>query len=632
VDDAIVVLENISRRVSLGEPPLLAAYRGSKQVAFAVITTTMVLVAVFVPIAFLTDNVGRIFSELAVTIAAAVIFSSVLALSLTPMMCSKILRKKPRDSAFARTMNKAFDSLSKGYELVVVFILQKKWIAPGILIGALGLGYFFLQNIEQEYAPSQDQGSMMLRIKVAEGSSLESLEAVINEVHEPLNKYIEEGVIQRTIMFAPGFGGQANSAIGYVNLVPPAQRSISTNELIDQLMPVWAELVDAQVFAFAPNGLSRAGGSQPVEFVLQGSNYEELSRWRDQVINAATDSGMFTRLDSDLDETQQQVQLTVDKNRAAELGVSVTSIGTTLQALLSERNVSTYVRDGEEYDVVMQARDDQRNTTEDLQNLYVRSSRSGELIPLSNLVTVQNIAGIAELNRFNRLRAVTITGSLTPDVALGEALTFLENYVDQNLPDHAQYDYRGESLEYKEASGSMIFTFGMAMLILFLVMAAQFESFVHPFIIMFTVPLGIIGALLGLYVTGSTLNIFSQIGILMIIGIAAKNGILIVEFINQTRDKGVEFSLAIVEGAKIRLRPVLMTTLSTVMGSVPLMLAFGPGSESLNVLGIVVFFGVFFSAFLTLFIIPALYGVMAKNTKSPEAIKKELEALEEKMA
>ncbi len=537
-------------------------------------------------------------------------------------MCSKILREKPRDSAFARTMNKAFDSLSNGYQRVVVFILQQKWIAPGILVGALGLGYFFLQNIEQEYAPSQDQGSMMLRIKVAEGSSLESLEAVINEVHEPLNKYIEEGVIQRTIMFAPGFGGQANSAIGFVNLVPPAQRSISTNELINELMPVWANLVDAQVFAFAPNGLSRGGGSQPVEFVIQGSNYEELSRWRDQVINAATDSGMFTRLDSDLDETQQQVQLTVDKNRAAELGVSVTSIGTTLQALLSERNVSTYVRDGEEYDVVMQARDDQRNTTEDLQNLYVRSSRSGELIPLSNLVTVQNIAGIAELNRFNRLRAVTITGSLTPDVALGEALTFLENYVDQNLPDHAQYDYRGESLEYKEASGSMIFTFGMAMLILFLVMAAQFESFVHPFIIMFTVPLGIIGALLGLYVTGSTLNIFSQIGILMIIGIAAKNGILIVEFINQTRDKGVEFSQAIVEGAKIRLRPVLMTTLSTVMGSVPLMLAFGPGSESLNVLGIVVFFGVFFSAFLTLFIIPALYGVMAKNTKSPEAIKK----------
>lgn len=632
VDDAIVVLENISRRISLGEPPLLAAYRGTKQVAFAVITTTLVLVAVFVPIAFLTDNVGRIFSELAVTIAAAVIFSSVLALSLAPMMCSKILREKPRDSAFARMMNRNFDRLSNGYERTVTFILQQKWLAPGILLSALGLGYFLVQNIEQEYAPSQDQGSMMLRIQVAEGSSLESMESVINEVHEPLNKYIEDGLIQRTIMFAPGFGGQTNSAIGFINLVPAGERSISTNELIQELMPQWGQLVEAQVFAFAPNGLSRGGGGQPVEFVLQGSNYEELSLWRDQLMNASMDSGLFTRMDSDLDETQQQVQITVDKNRAAELGVSVTSIGTTLQALLSERNVSTYVRDGEEYDVVMQARDDQRDTTEDLQNLYVRSNRSGELIPLSNLVTVQNIAGIAELNRYNRLRAVTISGSLTPDVALGEALAFMEDYVDQNLPDHAQYDYRGESLEYKEASGSMFFTFGVAMLILFLVMAAQFESFVHPFIIMFTVPLGIVGALLGLYVTGNTLNIFSQIGILMIIGIAAKNGILIVEFINQTRDKGVEFTQAIIEGAKIRLRPVLMTTLSTVMGSVPLMLAFGPGSESLNVLGIVVFFGVFFSALLTLFIIPAFYGVMAKNTQSPETIKKELEALEQQIA
>ncbi|MEX2366247.1 MAG: efflux RND transporter permease subunit, partial [Pseudohongiellaceae bacterium] len=403
------------------------------------------------------------------------------------MMCSKILRKKPKDSAFARKMNQAFDNLSNSYERSVTFILQQKWLAPTILVAALGLGYFLVQNIEQEYAPNQDQGSMMLRIQVAEGSSLESMEAVVNKVHEPLEKYIDEGLIQRTIMFAPGFGGQTNSAVGFVNLVPASERSMSTNELIDELMPVWGQLVDAQVFAFAPSGLSRGGGGQPVEFVLQGSNYDELSLWRDQLMNAASDSGMFTRMDSDLDETQQQVQITVDKNRAAELGVSVTAIGTTLQALLSERNVSTYVRDGEEYDVVMQARDDQRATTEDLQNLYVRSNRSGELIPLSNLISVQNVAGIAQLNRYNRLRAVTISGSLAPNVALGEALTFLENYVDQNLPDHAQYDYRGESLEYKEASGSMFFTFGVAMLILFLVMAAQFESFVHPFVIMFTV-------------------------------------------------------------------------------------------------------------------------------------------------
>jgi multidrug efflux pump len=321
------------------------------------------------------------------------------------------------------------------------------------------------------------------------------------------------------------------------------------------------------------------------------------------------------------------VLVRVDQDRAASLGVTARSIGSTLQTLMSERQVTTYVVDGEEYDVVLQAKPEQRASYSDLANIFVRADRSGELVPLSNLMVLEDMAGPSQLQRHNRMRAITLSANLAPGYTLGEALDYLENIIRTELPNTAQIDYRGESLEYKEASGALYFTFGIALFVVFLVLAAQFESFVHPLVIMVTVPLAVAGGLLGLWVSGKTLNIYSQIGIIMLVGIAAKNGVLIVEFINQMRDKGMEFKEAIVEASRIRLRPVIMTAFAAVMGSVPLILAEGPGSASRAALGVVIFSGVTFATFFTLFIVPAVYNLMARGTSSPNAIAHRLDEM-----
>ena len=369
-----------------------------------------------------------------------------------------------------------------------------------------------------------------------------------------------------------------------------------------------------------------------MQIVLGGPNYEELARWRDVIIDRARENPGLTRIDSDLRETQPQVLVRVDRDRAASLGVSARSIGQTLQAIMSERQVTTYVVDGEEYDVVLQAKPEQRSTFSDMRNFFVRSDRSGQLVPLSNLTRFEDLAGPGQLNRHNRLRAVTISANLAEGYTLGQALTYLEDLVRSELPSEAQLSYSGESLEFKDASGSLLFTFGIALFVVFLVLAAQFESFVHPLVIMVTVPLAVAGGLLGIYLAGKTLNIYSQIGIIMLVGIAAKNGVLIVEFINQMRDQGMQFSAAIVEAARIRFRPVVMTAFSTVMGSVPLIMASGPGAESRTQLGIVIFSGVSLATFFTLFIIPAFYELLARRTGSPGAVASKIEELEAQAA
>ncbi len=628
VDDSIVVLENAHRRIENGEPPLVAAFKGTRQVSFAVIATTAVLVAVFAPIAFLTDNIGRIFAELAVTICAAVIFSSVLALSLTPMLCSKLLRPRDEESRGTRALERGFGWLAARYETALRASLEMRGLWVGVAVALAVCAFGLLRTVPQEYAPQEDQGAFFAMIQAAEGSTVQHMLEQVYEIEKPLMPLVESGDIQRALVRVPGFGGTAPSGgIVVVSMAPWGERNVSTKQAMDQVQAGWVALRDVRVFAFMRSGISRHGGGQPVKFVLGGPNYEELARWRDIMLERIAENPGLQRVDSDLKETQPQLLVDVDEDRAADLGVSVQSVGRTLQAMMSDQQVTTYVVDGEEYDVVLQAKDDQRATPDDLSNLYVRSDRSGELIPLSNFVTTENLAGPATLNRYNRLRAVTISANLTPGYPLGDALAFLEEVAREELPPTARIDYAGESLEYKESSGAMLFTFGIALLVVFLVLAAQFESFVHPLIIMVTVPLAVAGGLFALKVTGRTLNIYSDIGIVMLIGIAAKNGILIVEFINQLRDDGREFVEAIVEGARIRFRPVVMTTISTVMGSVPLMLATGPGSESRRTLGIVMFSGVTIATLLMLFVVPVFYRLFARNTSTPDAVARELDAL-----
>jgi len=630
VDDAIVVLENIYRRIEEGEPPLLAAYNGARQVAFAVVATTVVLIAVFVPIGLVKDNTGQIFAELAVAISAAVICSTILALSMVPMMCSKLLHKGSSNNVLVRIVDKGMNGLSSLYERSLRRSLSFLLLPVFLAIFSGGGAYYIFMNLNQEYAPTEDQGSLMARISAEEGTSVEKMRSHIEQLTSPMLKKVDDGSLTRVLFVAPAFGTQApNSAFGRISFADWDKRDFSVFDLRKELITEWNKIPGIRVGVFMPNGLSRGGGGSPVQFVIQGDNYENLLVWRDLVLAKAEESGLFTSIESDLKETQQQIHLTIDKNRAASLGVTVSDIGLTLQALMAEQEVSQYINDGFEYPVILALVADQRNTSEDIRNIFVRSRISGELVSLANVITVENKADIASLERYNRLRAVTLSAGLAAGVTLDQALDFLEQTSKDLLPQEAKIDYKGESLEFKESSGGLLFVFGFALLILFLVMAAQFESFVHPTVILFTVPLAVVGGLLGLWLTDSTFNIFSQIGFLMLIGIATKNGILLVEFINQLRDEGVEFSEAIIAACKIRLRPVIMTTVSTVVGAIPLVFAEGPGQASRNVLGIVILFGVTISAILTLFVIPGFYKLLARRTKSPEAVTKELVKLQQ---
>jgi multidrug efflux pump len=387
-----------------------------------------------------------------------------------------------------------------------------------------------------------------------------------------------------------------------------------------------------QVIPIMPRGLGQRGFSQPVQFVIGGSTYEELARWRDKVLAKARANKGFLFIDSDYKETKPQLLLEIDRNRAADLGVSLQSIGRTLETMLGSRKVTTYPDRGEEYNVILQGNKSDYRAPYDLTNIYVRSDRTNELIPISNLLQFKETATSAELKRFNRIRAVTISGALAPGYTLGEALDFLEKTAKEELPASAHIDYSGESLEYKQSGAGVYNAFLLSMLIVFLVLAAQFESFVHPLVIMTTVPLAVAGALFGLFMTLQTLNIFSQIGIIMLVGLAAKNGILIVEFANQLRDKGTPFDEALIGAAKLRLRPILMTSATAAMGSLPLLLTRGAGSESRTAIGVVVLFGVVCATALTLFIVPFVYSLMARRTGSPQDVAHKLAGLEKEHA
>lgn len=634
VDDSIVVLENIQRRIEEGEPPLLAAFRGSRQVAFAVIATTLVLLAVFVPITFLDGNIGVIFAELAITVGSAVVFSSVLALSLTAMLSSKLLTQSAHESWLTRRMDNYFRWLQRGYHDSLQICLPRPLpVIACLLLMLVGI-FLLLREIPTEFAPQEDQGIFMARVSGPEGASFGFMKRQMRKIEETVMPYVESGDVNKFLVFLPGWGsggGSVNSGIILVTMVPWEDRVKSTVEVKDELARAWQKIPGVRAFPFMRSGISRGGGGQQVQFVLGGSTYAELAKWRDIILARAADNPGLIRVQSDYKETKPQLLVEVDKIRAADMGVSIQTIGRTLQTMMSERRVTTYVDGGEEYDVILQAKVDQRASPDDLTNIYVKSDTTGRLIPLANLITVANIAGAGSLNRYNRLRAITISADLAPGYTLGQALTFLENVVRDELPIGAQIDYKGESLELKESKGGLIFSFSLALLVVFLVLAAQFESFVHPLVIMVTVPLATFGALLGIFLTGQTLNIYSDIGIIILVGISTKNGILIVEFANQLRDQGRSFEEALLEAAQIRLRPVLMTALSTIMGSIPLILASGAGSESRVTLGIVIFSGVLMATVLTLFVVPVFYRLLARGTGSPGEVAARLQEMDEQL-
>ncbi|MGE6453096.1 efflux RND transporter permease subunit [Shewanella baltica] len=626
VDDAIVMLENIHRRIEEGDSPLKAAFLGAREVAFAVIATTLVLVAVFMPITFLEGDLGKLFKEFAVTMSAAVLFSSIVALTLTPMMCSKLLKPSSQDSWLVRKVDGIMTKVSNRYQLSLKSAMAHPLLMSVLVLIALGSSAYLVQKVPQEFAPQEDRGSLFLMVNGPQGASYEYIESYMNEVENRLMPLVDTGDIKRLLIRAPrGFGRSADFSNGMAIVVlEDWGKRRPVKEVIADINKRLADLAGVQAFPVMRQAFGRGVG-KPVQFVIGGPSYEELARWRDIMMQKAAQNPKLLGLDHDYKETKPQLRVVIDRDRAASLGVSISNIGRTLESMLGSRLVTTFMRDGEEYDVIIEGERGNQNTAADLQNIYVRSERTQELIPLSNLVTVEEFADASSLNRYNRMRAITIEASLEDGYSLGEALDYMNQLARAYLPAEAVISYKGQSLDYQESGSSMYFVFLLALGIVFLVLAAQFESYIHPMVIMLTVPLATVGALIGLWLTGQSLNIYSQIGIIMLVGLAAKNGILIVEFANQLRDKGVDFDKAIIQASAQRLRPILMTGITTAAGAVPLVMAAGAGAETRFVIGVVVLSGILLATLFTIFVIPAAYGLFARNSGSPEAIAQELE-------
>jgi multidrug efflux pump len=630
VDDAIVVLENIWRRVEQGQQPLLAAVEGSREIGFAVIATTLVLVSVFLPISFIQGNIGRLFREFGVAVAAAVGISSLVALTLIPMLSSKLFKADQERGWLTTQVERGFKRLGHLYRRLLGSIVPNPWavLAVALLVTVAAAGLF--RALPAEYAPREDRGVFFTLITAPPGASLEYTEAYAQRMEQILMRYVDSGEARRVLLRVPGGwggGGGVDSARAIVLLADWGSRTRSAEQIAEEVRGELEQLPGVQARVITPAGLGVRGADRPVQMVLGGAEYAQLAAWRDELMDMAEGVGGLHGLDSNYEERQPQMRVVVDRNRAAELGVSLENIGRTLETMLGSRAVTTFIDRGREYRVILQGLAEGRATPSDLSNIYVRSETSGRLVPLSNLVNIAERAGPAELRRFDRLRSITITAGLESGASLGHALDELEALARSILPPEIRISWDGEAREFKESGGSLYTTFVMALIVVFLVLAAQFESFRHPLVIMFTVPLAMTGALLGLWAYGGSINVYSQIGLIMLVGLAAKNGVLIVEFANQLRDRGMEFNEAVIEAAAIRLRPVLMTSTCTAIGALPLLLASGAGSESRQAVGIVVVYGMALTTFLTLFVVPAAYSVIARNTKSPGHVTRRLNEL-----
>ncbi|WP_298722898.1 efflux RND transporter permease subunit [uncultured Oceanisphaera sp.] len=624
VDDAIVVLENIHHHLERGRSPLAAAYHGAREVGFAVIATTLTLVSVFLPIVFMGGIIGRIFTEFAILLAGAVAFSSLVALTLTPVMASKILKPKQQPGWLASRFDAGFARLEQGYRRLLGSELSHRWWAPVAMVLALGFITLLFREVPQSLTPKEDRGVIFVLVRGAEGASFERMSRAMGEVEARLAPLQQDGTVTSLTVRTPGFGGGVNSGIVIASLEAWDKREPSAEAVVGRIRGLTRDVADVLVIPILPSSI-RGGSSSPVEFVLGGADYDELYGWAEQLQRLARDNPGLSDLDLDYAQTKPELLVEVDQQRAAKLGISVTEVADSLNVMLGGQGITTYARQGEEYDVYLKGQQDAFRQLSDLGGIYLRTG-GGELVSLDNLVTLNEQGASPSLNHYNRKKAITLSANLVGNYSLGEALDYLDGLVREQLPDNATVDYKGESLEYKSNQGDVAFVFGLALVVVFLILAAQFESFVHPFIVLLTVPLGLLGGLLGLYFTGMTLNAYSQIAMVMLIGLVTKNGILIVEFANQLRDRGQPFAEALIEASVRRLRPILMTAFTTVAGAIPLILASGAGAESRQAVGIVVFAGVALATLLTLFIVPAMYRLLARHTQSPEHQQRRLEA------
>ena len=632
VDDAIVVTENIQRRLDHGEPPLVAAERGARQVFFAVVATTVVLLSVFAPLLFLPGYVGRLFVELAAAIAAAVAFSAFLALTLSPMLASKILRPAASSGWVARRVDWAMDRLKTSYSHSLHALLGRRAavVGTGLVVALIGAGAAAMfVTLPETLVPDEDRGRVTVRVQGPEGAGFDYTREIMLGLEPILADYVASGEAETFLVSAPGFGGGSfNSGNAVLTLADWSERDRSADEIAQELNGRLRGQTGAQVNASTPGAFQRGGGnSNSIEMVVTGAEYEDIFRWLQPVLAASLQNPGFSRPRLNYEPNAPRLLVDVDPEKAAALGVSSQSIGRTLETMFGSRRATTYLKGGQEYDVILQTQRDDRRSVGDLEALYVNTG-SGALVPLSSVVTTQTSGDTPERRRLDRQRAITLSADLNPGTTLVDATEFLNQVAAEQPQGVVTTQWGGAARDQQEAGGAVAWAFALALLLVFLVLAAQFESWITPAVIMLTVPLAAAGGLFGLVMAGSSLNIYSQIGLIILIGVAAKNGILIVEFANQLRDQGRSIREAIIESSTLRLRPIIMTSIATAFGALPLMLWQGAGAGSRQTIGVVIFSGAMFATLLTLFVVPVIYGVLARFTRSPEYTARKIEEWE----
>jgi multidrug efflux pump len=633
VDDAIVVTENIQRRIDHGEPPLVAAERGARQVFFAVVATTIVLLSVFAPLMFLPGYTGRLFVELAVAIAAAIGFSAFLALSLSPMLASKILRPASGEGWVARRIDSGMDSVRRSYEASLDMLIGRRAavVGVGVLIVALvgGAAAMFVA-LPSTLVPDEDRGRVQIRVQGPEGAGYDYTRDIMLGIEPLLAAYRDSGEADNFLISAPGWGGSGfNSGNAVLNLSDWGERDRDAASIAQELNQALRAQPDAQVNASTPGAFQRGGGggSNSVEMIVTGAEYDEIYVWLQPVMAAALANPGFSRPRLNYEPNAPRLLVEVNPETAAALGVSAQSVGRTLETLYGSRRATTYIRGGQEYDVILQTRRENRRNVADLEALYVNTGAGG-LVPLSAVVNTQTSGDTPDRRRLDRQRAITLSADLNPGMTITDAVAFLEGVAAEQPQGVVNLQWGGTARDQREAGGAVAAAFGLALLLVFLVLAAQFESWITPGVIMLTVPLAAAGGLFGLVMAGSSLNIYSQIGLIILIGVAAKNGILIVEFANQLRDQGRTIREAIIEASTLRLRPIIMTSIATAFGALPLVLWQGAGAGSRQTIGVVIFAGAIFATLLTLFVVPVVYGALARFTRSPEYTARRIEEWE----
>ncbi len=608
VDDAIVMLENIHRHIESGKSRMEAAIDGAREIGFAIVAMTLTLASVFAPLAFATGRTGRLFIEFALTLAGAVMVSGFIALTLTPMMCSLLLKHEERHSPIYNTIEGWIEGLTQGYRRVLGWSLHNRWVVVLMWAVIAGLGGLFFSLLKSELSPIEDRGVVFGLVTAPQGSTPQYTADQIKPIEEFYSQIPEAAAYTAISGFPTVVDGNA-----VLRLKPWEERTKKQQQIADELRPKFAAIPGAIAFPINPPSLGQSFRSTPVEFIVMSQiPYPELQRTVDRFLDEVRKYPGIQNLQIDLRLNTPEVRVNINRDKLSDMGVGVDTVGRTLETMLGGRQVTRFKRDGEQYDVIVQVAPLDRTTPADISDAYVRA-RDGSMVQLSNIVDVKEGVAPQSLNHFNRLRAVKITGTLAPGYAIDEALAAMNEAAKRVLPNTAQTDVDGQSREFKKSGGEIYFTFVLALLFIYLVLSAQFESFVHPFVIMLSVPLSMTGALLTLWLSGGTLNIYSQVGLVTLVGLITKHGILIVEFSNQLRAKGEPLLEAVIDSATLRLRPILMTTGAMVLGAVPLALATGAGAESRTQIGWVIVGGMTFGTLLTLFVVPTAYTLLARR-------------------